>query len=99
MRLPLPAKLLLPHAIAALCFALSFAWWAHVGSNRTLPDLYLAIAGYVATTAAVVASLLLLVRVLSGAEQHARWLWLLAHLAALALLASLGSSWLGGHLA
>ncbi len=99
MRPATALKYLLPHGIATLGFLLAFAWMAHVGSNRTLPDLYLALAGYAASLAALAASLLFLVKFLRQPGARSCWPWLLVHAAALVLVVFLGVSWFGYHLA
>ena len=92
------AWLLLPHALSGTAFAAAFAWIRHVGTNRSEPDLILGIAGFVALTAALIASI-------AAAVMHVRkglrrsWPWLLAHGVGLALTLALASSWLGAHIA
>ncbi|HUT50844.1 MAG TPA: hypothetical protein VM325_16050 [Alphaproteobacteria bacterium] len=89
---------LLPHAISAACFAAAFAWLFSVGTNRTLPVLYLGIVGFVALAAALIATIAGTVSVIRhGIGRY--WPWLLAHLAGLALALVLAGSWIGAHLA
>ncbi len=89
---------LVPHAVSVVCFAAAFGWMFIVGTNRSNPDLYLAIAGFLALAAALVSSIAGVVIVLrKGAGRH--WPWLLAHLCGLALVLALASSWLGAHIA
>lgn len=99
MRPATALKFLLPHGIAVLCFVLANAWMLHIGTNRSLPDLYLAVAGYAASIAALVSSLLFLIKLLQQPAFRSRWPWIMVHVAALAFLAFLGMSWFGNHLA
>lgn len=88
---------LLPHTISAACFAAAFAWIFAVGTNRTDPDLYLGIIGFVALAAALIATIAGVVSVIrQGIRRY--WPWLLAHLAGLALALVLAGSWIGAHL-
>ncbi len=98
MRLATALKFLAPHGLAVLCFLLAFAWMLHIGSNRSLPDLYLAVAGYAASIAALVSSLLFLFKVWGQPVIRTRLVWLMAHVSALTLLIFLGMSWFGHHL-
>ncbi len=95
----LPSWLLLPHGLAVVLFLLSDGWQLQVGNNRSLPDLYLAIAGAVALALALVASLTLCVRLATRPEERRRWPWLLVHAGALLLGLLLAGSWIGSHLA
>lgn len=89
---------LLPHGISAVCFGLAFVWLFHAGTNRTMPDLYLAIAGFVALAAAAVATVVgVVVAVRVGAGRF--WPWILVHPAALAVVLVIAGSWIGAHLA
>lgn len=92
-------KLLIPHACAAVSFAAAYGWMRHVGTNRSLPDLYLGVAGYVFGLAAIAASAVAVAIVLAKRDQRHRWGWLMAHLAMLVLIAMQGSSWIAMHLA
>ncbi len=97
----MPARhlwLLLPHALSAACFGAAFAWLFHAGTNRTLPDLYLAIGGFVALAAAVVATIVAVVLVFrSGARRF--WPWLSIHLGVLCIAFLIAGEWLGAHVA
>jgi len=89
---------LLPHAISAACFATAFGWIFAVGTNRSDPDLYLGIVGFVALAAALIATIAGTVSVIRRGIRRF-WPWLLAHLAGLALALVLAGSWIGSHLA
>ena len=91
-------RFLAPHAVSVACFFAAFAWLFAVGANNTLPDLYLAIAGFVALAAALIASITACVILIWSGEGR-YWLWLLAHLGALVLALALASIWIGAHLA
>jgi hypothetical protein len=89
--------LLSPHAVSVACFAVAFAWISYVGTNRTEPDLYLGIVGFVALGVALpttIAGIVIVIR--HGIGQH--WPWLLAHLAALVLALAIAFGWIGAHL-
>jgi hypothetical protein len=89
--------LLSPHAVSIACFAVAFAWISYVGTNRTEPDLYLGIVGFVALGVALpttIAGIVIVIR--HGIGQH--WPWLLAHLAALVLALAIAFGWIGAHL-
>jgi len=92
-----PLWLLSPHAVSIACFAAAFAWISYVGTNRTEPDLYLGIVGFVALGVALpttIAGTVIVVR--HGIGRH--WPWLLAHLAALVLALAIAFGWIGAHL-
>jgi hypothetical protein len=88
--------LLSPHALSVVSFAAAFVWISYVGTNRTDPDLYLGITGFVALAVALITTIAGVVAVFRhGAGRH--WPWLLAHLAALALALAIAFGWLGAH--
>lgn len=98
MKSAVPLRLLLPHALSALCFGAAFAWMSHAGSNRTDPDFYLAVTGYFLLAVALVATLVAVVFVFrAGVRRH--WPWLSIHLAALCGLFLVAGNWLGAHIA
>jgi hypothetical protein len=80
MRNTVQLWLLLPHTLSAACFAAAFAWASYIGTNRTMPDLYLAIGGFGTLVAAVIATIVALIFVFkSGVRRF--WPWLSVHLA------------------
>lgn len=88
---------LLPHALSLALFFAAFLWMWSAGNNRTRPDLYLAAGGSILAAIALVATLAALVDVfLNGAGRL--WPWLLAHLAGLLIVMSVGLAWLGAHM-
>lgn len=90
--------LLLPHAISAACFAAAFGWLSIAGTNRTMPDLYLAIGGFVALGAAVIATIVgVAIAFRRGVRRS--WPWILVHLAAVCVLVLTAGEWIGAHLA
>jgi len=90
--------LLSPHTVSVVCFAAAFAWIMQVGTNRSMPDLTLGIAGFVALGVALLTTIAGVVAVFRyGVAQY--WPWLLAHVAALALALAIAFGWLGAHLA
>ncbi len=90
--------LLLPHGVSLAGFLLSDAWRAFVGNNRSAPDLYLAVAGYLALVVASIASLYAFIAILRAERLRRDWRWILLHVAALFLALFLGLRWLGNHL-
>ncbi len=89
---------LAPHAVSIACFAAAFVWMSIEGTNRSNPDLNLAIVGYLALAAALISSVVVgFVVFRKGARRQ--WPWLLAHLGGLALALMLASRWLGSHMA
>ena len=89
--------LLSPHAVSLVCFAAAFVWIMQVGTNRSMPDLYLGITGFVALGVALLTTIAGIVIVFRhGVGKY--WPWLLAHLAALALALAIAFGWLGAHL-
>jgi len=90
--------LLLPHALSPMLFGGAILWMSVTGSNRTLPDLYLAIGGLAALGVAVLTSIAGWVIVFrQGALEQ--WPWLLAYPLALLAGVSAGMAWFGAHLA
>lgn len=98
MKSALQLWLLLPHAISAACFAAAFAWLSIAGTNRTMPDLYLAIGGFVALGAAVIATIAGVAIVFRKGVRRL-WPWILVHLAAVCVLLLTAGGWIGAHLA
>lgn len=94
-----PVWLLIPHALSVACFAAASIWMSIVQTNRSDPDLYLAIIGYASLAIALLATIVAFWRVLPRPETRRAWPWLLAHVAGLVLAAWLGSNWIGSHLA
>lgn len=90
--------LLVPHALSVACFGAAFAWFAYIGSNRTMPDLYLGTAGYVALAAAVITTLVAIVLVFKAGVRRF-WPWMVIHLAAVCVAFLIAGSWLGAHIA
>ncbi len=95
----LPLWMLIPYAIAILAFLAAFAWIVHVGTNRSDPDLYLGVTGFLALAAALIATLVVLLRLVLKRETRGQWPWLLVHAAALAAALLLAHYWLGAHIA
>ena len=92
-------KLLIPHAASIALFGAAAAWMARAGTNRTMPDLYLGIGGYVCGFAAMAATIAAVVLVVTGRVERRRWRWLAAHLGLLAVVVLCGFDWLAAHLA
>ncbi|MEM7444704.1 MAG: hypothetical protein AAF414_15385 [Pseudomonadota bacterium] len=90
--------LLLPHALSCVFFAVAFGWMAIVQTNRSLPDLSLAIAGYIALVVAVLASVIAAWQILAKPARRHLWPWLLVHIGALMVCLALGSEWFAHHL-
>lgn len=90
--------LLLPHAISALCFGAAFAWAFHAGTNRTMPDLYLGIAGFVGLAAALVTTVVAVVLVFRHGVRRS-WPWLSIHLGAVCVAFLIADGWMGAHIA
>ena len=99
MKRSTPIVLLAPHALACVLFVTASIWMEFIQTNRSAPDLYLAIAGFVALAAAVLASLFFLGLVIVRPEARRGWPWLMVHLGALVLVAAMASEWFGTHLA
>jgi hypothetical protein len=90
--------LLVPHALSAVCFGTAFAWRSAVGTNRTEPDLYLAVAGLVALAIAVVATIVG-VALVFRIDVRRYWPWISIHLAAVCVAFLIAGDWLGAHIA
>ena len=87
-----------PHADSVVCFAAAFVWIGQVGTNRSDPDFYLGISGFVALGVALLTTIAGFVVVFrDGVGRH--WPWLVAHLAAIVLAFLVATGWLGAHLA
>ncbi len=88
---------LAPHAASVAFFVAAFVWMLIVGTNRSQPDLNLAIVGYVALPVALVTTI---AWCFTAFRQGVRriWPWLLGHLGGLALALALAAVWLGAHL-
>ena len=99
MKQSTPFLLLMPHALSCVFFITAFVWMDIAETNRSEPDLYLAIAGFGALVLAALASLFLLGLIIAKPETRSGWPWLLVHLAAMVLVAAMGGEWLGSHLA
>lgn len=97
--MPLLALLLVPQVLAAALFVAAGLVMGEAGTNRTLADLYLGVAGFVFAIAALAATLLALGLVLARPAERPRWRWLLVHGALVALVLTQGSEWLATHLA
>ncbi len=91
--------LLLPHFVALAAFSGAFAVMAATGTNRTDPDFWLGLTGFVTGLAALVASFAAVLLVTIARRRRAEWPWLLVHLVMAALVSATASSWLGAHIA
>jgi uncharacterized membrane protein len=96
---PIPPLLLIPHVVSCVCFAAAFVWMGIVETNRSEPDLYLAVAGYIALAFAVIASFIAFWRVFTRPEASRAWPWIGLHIAGLVLAAYLAIDWFGSHIA
>ena len=77
-------------------FVGAFVWIAIVGTNRSMPDLYLGIVGFAALLAALLFSIAAVIIVFR--RDPKQWPWLIAHLGGVALASALGFGWMGAHL-
>ena len=91
--------LLIPHVTAIVLFGTAALWMGHVGTNRSMPDLYLALCGYPFGLGAIAATMVAVLLVISRREPRRRWPWLAAHAVVLAIVVAQGASWLGRHIA
>jgi len=98
MRYATQLWLLLPHAVSALCFGAAFAWASYVGSNRTMPDLYLGVAGFLALAVALVTTVVAVVLVFRHGNRRF-WPWLSIHLGAVCIAFLIAVGWMGAHIA
>lgn len=90
--------LLLPHVVSVACFKAALAWMRHVGTNRSDPDFYLAMVGFVALAAALLATIAGFIIVFRH-DVRRYWPWLVVHLAALGFALVSAGDWFGAHLA
>ena len=92
-------RLLLPHAVAVVAFMAAAQVMSIYQTNRTALDFYLGMTGYLALVLALIGTTAAAILHPWRTATARDWLWLVAHVTILLTALSLGSDWMGRHIA